>query len=50
MHALIAILLVAAVVLASLAAAGIAARINLGWLAVACLAAAFAIPAAAAVT
>lgn len=39
------LLLCAAVVLAVLEAVGVAARVNLGWLAVACFAAAFALPA-----
>lgn len=46
---LVAILLVVAMVLALLAAAGVPARVGLGWLAVACLAAAFACPAVAAI-
>jgi hypothetical protein len=48
MALLVALLLVAAVAFAVLAAFGVPARVGLGWLAVACLAAAFAVPAAAA--
>lgn len=50
MEAVVAILLIASVILAVFEAVGIAARVSLGWLAVATLAAAFAIPAVAAVT
>lgn len=45
MDVLVALLLAAAAVLALLEAFGVGARISLGWLAVACFAAAFAIPA-----
>lgn len=41
----VALLLLSAVILAALEGFGVAARVNLGWLAVACLAAAFALPA-----
>lgn len=44
------LLLCAAVVLAAAEAVGVATRVNLGWLGVACLAAAFAIPAIQVVT
>lgn len=45
MNAVVAILFCAAAILALLEAFGVAARISLGWLGVACLAAAFTLPA-----
>lgn len=50
MEAVVALLLIAAVILAVLAAVGVAARVSLGWLPVACLAAALAAPAVVAAT
>lgn len=45
MDVAVALLFLAAVILAVLAAVGVGARVSLGWLAVACFAAAFALPA-----